>query len=162
MPSQSDAALMRRCIVLAEESLRRGEAPFGSLVARNGIIVAESGNGTVSHGDVSCHAEILAMRGAQATLQTNDLSPYSIFSNCEPCPMCAFAMRELKFRQVAFGAFSPRMGGFSRWRILQDNGLEAFRPVFSSPPEIIPGLLEEKARETFLRAGWSSSFFTTS
>ncbi len=145
---------IRRCIELAEESLERGDNPFGSVIVCNGEIIVETGN-EVKKNDVTNHAEIVAMRKAQEILKTNDLSNCKIYSNCEPCPMCSFMMRELKFNTVVFSLVSKYMGGFSKWNILEDKDLEKFEPVFSKPPKVITGVLEDEARETFKKAGWS-------
>lgn len=158
--SKRDKEYVRRCIKLAEQSQKNGDAPFGSLIVRNGAILAESGNAIAIGNDVTNHAEILAMKSAQKALGANDLSDCDIYSNCEPCPMCAFMMRELKFKRVIFAAKSPYMGGYSKWNILQDRELQIFKTVFSNPPQIIAGLLEKDAQETFLRAGWSKKFFS--
>lgn len=144
---------MRRCFELAEKSLERGDNPFGCVIVKNNEIIVESGN-EIKKNDVTNHAEIVAMKKAQKILKTSDLSGYAIYSNCEPCPMCSFMMRELKFKKVVFSLTSPHMGGFSRWDILQDIGLEKFEPVFSKPPEVIVGVLKEEGQEIFKKAGW--------
>jgi len=47
------------------------------------------------------------------------------------------------------------MGGFTRWDILQDKGLEKFTPVFNKPPVIVHGILEREAVAQFEAAGWT-------
>ncbi len=69
--------------------------------------------------------------------------------------MCSFMMRELKFKKVVFAMESPDMGGFSRWNILQDEGLVKFYPIFSSPPDVVGGVLREEAEEVFKKAGFT-------
>ena len=145
---------MRRCIELSDESLSRGDNPFGCVIVKDNKIIVESGN-EIKDYDVTNHAEILAMKKAQKLLKTNDLSGCSIYSNCEPCPMCSFMMRELKFKTVVFALTSPYMGGYSKWEILQDPGLEKIEAVFAKPPEIISGVLKEEAEKIFRKAGWT-------
>ena len=149
-----DKKYIKRCIKLSREALERGDNPFGALIANEEGVLVESEN-KIMQDDVTNHAEIMVMRKAQEMLQTDDFSDYTIYSNCEPCPMCAFMMRELKFGRVVFGVKSPHMGGWSRWGILQDEGLSRFEPVFSDPPEVVPGVLESKAKEVFNKAGWT-------
>lgn len=144
---------MRRCIELAEESLKNGDNPFGCVIVKKGEILVESGN-EIREYDVTNHAEIMAMKKAQKLLKTSDLSDCAIYSNCEPCPMCSFMMRELKFNTVVFAITSPYMGGFSKWGILEDEGLKKFEPIFTNPPKIVVGVLEKEAQETFKKAGW--------
>lgn len=150
----NDKKHIKRCIELSQKALERGDNPFGALIANEDGVLVESEN-KIKENDVTNHAEIMVMRKAQKMLETDDLSDYTIYSNCEPCPMCAFMIRELKFKRVVFAIRSPYMGGYSKWNILEDKDLLKFKPIFTDPPEIIAGLLEEEAAEVFKRAGWT-------
>ncbi|MGM0439302.1 MAG: nucleoside deaminase [Patescibacteria group bacterium] len=145
---------IKRCIELSKKALERGDNPFGALIANEEGVLVESEN-KIKENDVTNHAEIMVMRKAQKMLETDDLSDYTIYSNCEPCPMCSFMMRELKFKRVVFAIPSPYMGGYNKWNILEDKDLLKFEPIFTNPPEIIAGLLKEEATEVFEKAGWS-------
>jgi tRNA(adenine34) deaminase len=151
---KSDEFYIRKCIELAEKSVKKGEAPFGSLIVRNGKILVKSTNANEKTGDVTSHAEIMVMRKAQRKLKSKDLKDCEIYSNCEPCPMCSFMMRELHFKRVVYGVRSPNMGGQSKWNILQDKGLSKIKPFFDDEPEVVGGVLEEKCKETYLKIGW--------
>jgi len=152
-----DEKYMWRCIQLSEKALELGDNPFGCVIAgKNGILI-ETRN-KIKENDITNHAEILAMRKAQKLLKTSDLSEYAIYSNCEPCPMCSFMMRELKFKRVVFALLSPHMGGYSKWNILEDKGLSKFKPIFSNPPKVITGILRKEALAVFEKAGWESMF----
>lgn len=150
----SDKKYIRRCIDLSKKALERGDNPFGALIANKDGVLVESEN-KIKENDVTNHAEIMVMRKAQEKLGTDDFSDYTIYSNCEPCPMCSFMMRELKFGRVVFAIKSPHMGGLSRWNILEDEGLLEFEPIFTDPPEVVTGLLEEQAKKVFEEAGWT-------
>jgi len=143
---------IRRCLELAEESRKIGENPFGSVITCNDKVVAESG-GKMLSGDFTNHAEVVVMRRAREII--SDLSECVLYSNCEPCPMCAFMIRELKIGTVVFSVRSPHLGGYSKWNILEDRGLERFKPLFSSPPKVISEVLEKEGKEIFRRAGWT-------
>lgn len=152
--NQNDEKFIRRCIQLSQEAFDSGDNPFASLIVKNGKIIVEAKN-EIRRNDVTKHAEIVAMQKAQKMYKTDDFSGFTIYSNCEPCPMCSFIMRELKFSRVVFSLESIYMGGFSKWKILQDKDLLRFRPVFSNPPEVVKGVLEDEAKEVFKRAGWT-------
>jgi len=145
---------IKKCIELAEISVKKGEAPFGSLIVKNGKIIIKTINANEKNHDVTNHAEIMAMRKAQKKLHSKDLSDCEIYSNYEPCPMCSFMIRELHFKKVVFGLRSPDMGGQSRWNILQDKVLSKFKPFFSEEPEVVGGVLEKKCKEIFIKIGW--------
>ena len=84
--------LMRRAIVLSENSVRTGGGPFGAVVAKDGVIVAEASNSVTIDKDPTAHAEVNAIRMATRALHTFDLSGCEIYTSCEPCPMCLGAI----------------------------------------------------------------------
>ena len=84
--------LMRRAIALSEESVRNGGGPFGAVIARQGVIVAEASNSVTIDNDPTAHAEVNCIRRAAERLRTFDLSGCEIYTSCEPCPMCLGAI----------------------------------------------------------------------
>jgi len=89
----NDADFMRRAIALADERMRAGEGgPFGAVIAKDGRIVGEGWNRVVATRDPTAHAEVVAIRDACARLGTFDLSGATIYTSCEPCPMCLGAL----------------------------------------------------------------------
>lgn len=84
--------LMRRAIALSEESVRNGGGPFGAVIARQGVIVAEASNSVTIDNDPTAHAEVNCVRRAAERLRTFDLSGCEIYTSCEPCPMCLGAI----------------------------------------------------------------------
>ncbi len=145
--TEQDKKFILRCIQLSKDSVARGDAPFGSIVVKDGEIISESINN--AHSKVSDHAEILTLDRAHKKLGTQDLSSCVLYSNCEPCPMCSFMIREYKIKKVVFAVYSPDMGGYSKWDILQDKGLNKFKNFFGKPPEVIGGVLEHEAKLVF-------------
>lgn len=87
-----DKQLLRRAIALSVENVAAGGGPFGAVVARGGEIVAEGVNRVTTLHDPTAHAEMQAIRAAAARLGTFDLSGCTIYSSCEPCPMCLSAI----------------------------------------------------------------------
>jgi tRNA(adenine34) deaminase len=142
-----DENFIRRCIELSKNSVKNGGAPFGALIVQNGKIIADSVNN--AQNKVSDHAEILVLDKAHKILGTSNLSSCALYSNCEPCPMCSFMIREYKIKKVVFAVPSLFMGGFSKWKILQDKELSEFEKFFGKVPEVISGLLEDEAKKVF-------------
>lgn len=137
-------AYMRRCLELAEESLRIGETPVGSLIVRGDRILGEGLEGTRTRLDLSAHAEIQAIRAACQNEQTLDLSGAILYSTVEPCVLCAYAIRRAKISMVVYGIPTGQAGGItSRYDILLDRELAGWAP----PPEILPGVLAAECRE---------------
>ena len=84
--------LMRRAIQLSEESVKNGGGPFGAVVAKNGILIAEASNSVTIMNDPTAHAEVTAIRRAAKVLGSFDLQGCEIYTSCEPCPMCLGAI----------------------------------------------------------------------
>lgn len=145
-----DEAMMARCVELAKLAVAAGEYPFGSVIALDGEIVAEAVNTTIRAGDVTRHAEIAALSRAQQTIGRAGLRRATLYSNIEPCAMCAYCIREAWVGRVVFALASPVMGGMSRWNILCDDGLCGCLPeVFGAAPEVVSGVLLREAQEAW-------------
>ncbi len=147
MQTKEDEKFIRKCIELSNEAVKNGDAPFGAIVVQEGKIIAEASN--ESRAKTSDHAEIIVMHKAKKFLKGNDLLSCTLYSNCEPCPMCSFMAREYKLERVIFAMPSPFMGGYSKWNILEDDGLEQFKSFFGKVPEVISGILEDEAKLIF-------------
>ena len=84
--------LMRRAIFVSEESVKSGGGPFGAVIAKDGVIIAEASNSVTIDHDPTAHAEVNAIRKATQKLNTFDLEGCEIYTSCEPCPMCLGAI----------------------------------------------------------------------
>ena len=84
--------LMREAIRLSEENVANGGGPFGAVIARDGEIIATGVNRVTASHDPTAHAEVSAIRSACHKLGTYDLRGCTIYSSCEPCPMCLGAI----------------------------------------------------------------------
>ena len=79
-----DAAMMARCIELSKTSKQVGEFPFACVIAKDGKVIVETLNRVARDGDVTRHAEIVAIGMAQKALGTKDLSGCTLYTNVEP------------------------------------------------------------------------------
>ena len=146
----SDLQLMRRCIALAKSGRSDREYPFAAVVGRYGEFVCEASNMVRRAGDVTRHAEMVALSAAQQILRSRSLDDCTLYCTIEPCAMCAYAIRESRIGRVIFGLQSPVMGGHSRWNILRDATLSSVMPeVFAPPPYVLGGCLCEEVRKLF-------------
>lgn len=83
---------MKRAVELAAQNVREGGEPFGAVLVKDEKVIAEGINELHKTYDVSGHAEMVAIRQAQAELQTHDLSGFIMYASGEPCPMCLTTM----------------------------------------------------------------------
>ena len=147
-----DLQMMKRCLELAQHGVEKGELPFGAVIVSRGRVIAEATNCVSSEGDVTRHAELVALSEAQKVLKRKRLPDCTLYSIVEPCPMCSFAIREARIGRVVFALKSPLMGGSSRWNVLGDEVLSSSMPeVFAPPPNVLAGLLGKEAARVWRR-----------
>ncbi len=129
---------MQQCLHLAEAAWQAGNIPVGSLLVRNGQVIATASEQLPQTLDVIGHAEILAIRLACQQLQTLDLQDCTLYSTAEPCWMCSYAIRETKIHTVVIGAETKDVGGIStNYPLLVAQDIA----VWGAPPQIIAGVL---------------------
>jgi tRNA(Arg) A34 adenosine deaminase TadA len=96
---------LRRAIRLAAENVQSGRGgPFGAVIVRDGVIVAEGVNSVTLTKDPTAHAEVSAIRAACESLGRFDLRGCTIYSSCEPCPMCLGAIYWARLDALYFAA----------------------------------------------------------
>jgi tRNA(adenine34) deaminase len=140
--------MMARCIALSRASGEAGEYPYGAIISRGDQIVASSINRVRQDGDITRHAEVVAISAAQKNLASVSLDDCTIYTNAEPCALCCYAIRESRIGRVVFALQSPHMGGLSKWNVLADEDLSRAMPeVFAPPPEIVSGFMVQEAEQ---------------
>ena len=83
---------MRRAIALSRRGMEAGAGgPFGAVVVLDGKVVAEGWNQVTSANDPTAHAEVVAIRRACSALGRFELRGATLYTSCEPCPMCLSA-----------------------------------------------------------------------
>ncbi len=90
---ENQKKFMREAIRLSIENVQSGNGgPFGTIIVKNGNIIASGVNKVTQSSDPTAHAEIVAIRSACETLGTFQLVGCEIYCSCEPCPMCLGAI----------------------------------------------------------------------
>jgi tRNA(Arg) A34 adenosine deaminase TadA len=84
---------MQKACELANKSVDRGSGPFGAVIVKNDTqeIIGKGHNMVTLENDPTMHAEIVAIRNACHTLNTFKLEGCTLYTSCEPCPMCLSA-----------------------------------------------------------------------
>ena len=94
---------MREAISLASESVKNGGGPFGAVIVKDGKIIAARSNSVTIDNDPTAHAEVNAIRDAARKLGTFDLSGCTVYTSCEPCPMCLGAIYWAHIDRIFYG-----------------------------------------------------------
>jgi len=95
---------MKIAIEEAQYGLKKNHGgPFGAVIVKDGKIIAKAHNSVPLSKDPTAHAEINAIRLACKKLKRFNLSDCTIYSTCEPCPMCLGAIIWAKIKKVYYG-----------------------------------------------------------
>lgn len=96
---------MRQAIELARENASSsGGGPFGAVVVKEGRVISACSNSVTPDNDPTAHAEVNAIRTACRELGSFDLSGCTLYSSCEPCPMCLSAAYWARVDKIVFAA----------------------------------------------------------
>jgi tRNA(Arg) A34 adenosine deaminase TadA len=105
----------QRAIDIARASVAEGGLPFGTVIVKDGEIIAEGENLVPQTHDPTDHAEIRAIRAACQKLGTTELTGCTVYAIAHPCPMCLGALYHCAPDEVVFmatrDATSPYMAG---------------------------------------------------
>jgi len=99
-----DVFWMNRAIEQARAGIALGQSPFGSVIVRDGRAIAETHNTVWLETDPTAHAEVNCLRKAAVARGSIDLAGSTLYSTCEPCPMCLAASHWARVDRVVFGA----------------------------------------------------------
>ena len=157
MPEEVQLRHLRRALKLASDNARSGQGgPFGAVIAGGEEIVAEGVNRVTLDLDPTAHAEVWAIREACRKLGRFSLEGCTLYSSCEPCPMCLSAIYWARLDALYFAAGredAARAGfddsflyeqiplGIERRtlptaRLLADEGSEAFALWLNRPDRV--------------------------
>ncbi len=100
-----DLATLRQTLQLARTTREQGMHPFAAIVVNaQGQIIAQAGNQSLPPaGDPTRHAEIVVAGRAAQLLTLAQLKQCTLFSNAEPCAMCAGAIYWTGIGRVVYG-----------------------------------------------------------
>ena len=140
-PSQTDLAMMRRALELADEASSMRETPVGAVVyeTSTGKVLGEGFNRRETDKDPSAHAEHIAILNAAQVVGDWRLNHCTLCVTLEPCPMCAGLIVNARVGRVVFGAEDPKGGAVrSLYTLLEDERL-------NHRCEVIPGVLAQES-----------------
>lgn len=97
---------MRRAIELSAKTslVDNAGGVFGTVIAKDGQIIAEGANRVVAENDPTWHGEMEAIRLACKKLGSFKLWGCTMYTSAEPCPMCAAASYWAGIERVFYGA----------------------------------------------------------
>jgi tRNA(Arg) A34 adenosine deaminase TadA len=137
----NDEPFMEQAIAACRRGIAAGQTPFGCVIVKDGRVAAEAHNTVWADTDPSAHAEVNAIRRAARALGSIELAGCTLYTTCEPCPMCLAASHWAKLGRVVFGASIAEAAeaGFSELPISAERMVELGR----SPLRVRGGVLRE-------------------
>lgn len=135
-----DRDYMQQAYNEALAAYEEDEIPVGAVVVCDGRVVASAHNQTERLGDVTAHAEMLAITAAADELGGKYLDECTLYVTLEPCIMCAGAIGWSQMKRVVYGA-SDEKRGYTRY---------APSPLHPKT-EVTTGVMKEECEELMKR-----------
>ncbi len=135
----SDEQFMRQALEEARRAAEASEVPVGAVVTLDGRVIASAANRTMTDGDPTAHAEMVALRAAAKTLGNYRLAGSTLYVTLEPCAMCAGALVHARVARLVYGCDDPKVGAVN-WclRVLE-------HPMLNHRVEVTSGVLADEA-----------------
>ena len=133
---------------IALEEARKGEAkgngPVGSVIVKDGVVIAKGFNQAISDLDVTSHAETDALRNAGPALGHTDFSGCTLYTTAEPCMMCAGAIVFAGIDTLVLAtSYNPNYGSYGDYTVgkafemVERGGIKVIRSVLVDECEAI-------------------------
>lgn len=104
---------MHLCEILAKSAAKKGNPPVGAIIIKDDEIISEAEEAGKTKKDITCHAEIEAIRIAVKKLNSSDLSDCILYTTHEPCIMCSYVIRFYRIKKVVYQTAVDYLGGIS-------------------------------------------------
>jgi guanine deaminase len=108
-----DEGFLRQAVGLALANGVAGQLPFGAVVGHRGEVVATGVNRSLRDNDPAAHAEVVAVRNACRELGSLSLAGTTLYTSCEPCPICHAVAIAAEVDRVVYAApkeWVPELG----------------------------------------------------
>ena len=100
----NDEYFMNIALKEAKKAFRRNEVPVGAIIVKNEKIIAKGYNKREFGGDVTKHAELIAIKKASRKIKDWRLNECVMYVTLYPCSMCASAIIQSRMKKIVIGA----------------------------------------------------------
>lgn len=128
---------------------KKGDLPYGAVIVKENKVVIRGNNTAQTDNDVSAHGEINALRAftQKYGYSLDALEGYTLYTTCEPCPMCAAACVWAGVSQVVFGASTEQLIALGTKQI--DISCKTVAEKSFQNMEVVGGILADECLELF-------------
>jgi len=103
--ASDDLKFLEEAIALAHKKISSAQSgPFGAIVVKDGVVIGSGWNCVTSNNDPTAHAEVQAIREACKNLKSFQLNGCTLYTSCEPCPMCLGAIYWARPERVVYAS----------------------------------------------------------
>lgn len=145
---------MAEALKVGKKALDLKEVPVGCIILnKDDTIIGTGHNLTNQTMNPTRHAEFNAIDEAKEWCEKNELDWIDVFSKstlyvtCEPCIMCASALRIVNIKTWVFGCSNDRFGGCGSVLNIHTDNMNPDGSEDKEPVTVIKGIEEEKAIE---------------
>ena len=104
MTNDTDNHWIQQALQIATQSVAQAGGPFGAVIVKDNNIIGRGHNQVTLNNDPTAHAEIVAIRQACNSIEDFNLEGCTLYSSCEPCPMCLSAIYWARISRVVYAA----------------------------------------------------------
>ncbi|CAM4409481.1 tRNA-adenosine deaminase [Pedobacter westerhofensis] len=134
---------MDQCLEIAKAALIAGNPPVGAIIVYDGKVIGTGQEAGKSTGDITNHAEILAIRSAIKSGYAKQLSMSQMYTTHEPCIMCSYMIRHHRIPEIIYGISVPDVGGLtSQFSVLSTEKV----PKWGKQPTVISDICVEECK----------------
>lgn len=140
---------MKAAIEEANRSAQIGGLPTGSVIVKNGEIIARGIGQVAQDIDPTSHSDIVVIREACKTQETTDLSDCTLYTTIEPCSMCVSAAFWANLPKIVFGARKENFdqNSYGNKNYHAKDFAQSITLINGSSLEVIGGILEDECKE---------------
>lgn len=136
---EKDIYFMKEALKEAKKAFAKDEVPVGSVLVKDGKIIARGHNEVELLQDATAHAEMICITAGAAALENWRLEGATLYCTLEPCLMCAGAILASRIERLVWGAPDVRLGANGSFTDL----FSLKHPMHSL--EITSGILKEES-----------------
>jgi tRNA(Arg) A34 adenosine deaminase TadA len=105
-----DLKHLKHCLVLAEEALKAGDEPFGSILVNQKNELIATARNRVNEINVLAHPEIELANWAAENLSEEERKKTTMYTSGEHCPMCAAAHGWVGLGKIVYLSSAEQLG----------------------------------------------------
>lgn len=128
-------------LAISEAKKSQEHLKCGAVIVKGKEAIVGSSNTQRADCDASAHAEINAIRMAGEKLGNKNLKDCTIYSTCEPCPMCLAAISFAKIPWLVYGSNLAEVS--DKKHNIQMN-IDEFLERLPDPPKVVKNFMKKE------------------